>query len=503
MRSDMIVSKGSRSIRRDDGLGIVTVIMVMAVLTALATTGVTVAVNNLGNARSDRQSLSALASSEAGVAQAIQKLRGGALSTLTCTEPVAGVAPGTTCQGAGPSWISATNPMQVNIDGTTGTCGTGSVNNCFRVWIGTVSPYVPKCAARIADVSAQCFGVYRIHSTGVVGSGPGARAVAVDVRAAPYPFPIGVFSESFSGNGNVGVHHESLFSNGCVTNRQRDDQNGSGFRFQWDNGAGRPVLDTVYDQPVAAHATGSISTSNNSCGFGSGGGPIHLDQVGQTTTPRLCNTQFKYDQDVNGGALTAGDGCYGAYTKANGAPYPTTSTFTSADLQKYGYRPRGLTDAQYDALRTQAQGQDTYNPTSGSISATLSGLYTAGIVSPVLFWDNGNVALNLSNIPAVFKRNVNPVTCTVGSLTIVVINGNLSYSGGNTAPYLVASTFVPDGTLTGLGGFNNIGTVFANVIDLGGNPDYYMDSCFADNPPGATLDVQVMKWREDDGKDIN
>ena len=41
------------------------------------TTGVTVAVNNLGNARSDRQSLSALASSEAGVAQAIQKLRGG------------------------------------------------------------------------------------------------------------------------------------------------------------------------------------------------------------------------------------------------------------------------------------------------------------------------------------------------------------------------------------------------------------------------------------------
>ena len=51
----------------------------------------------------------------------------------------------------------------------------------------------------------------------------------------------------------------------------------------------------------------------------------------------------------------------GAYTRADGTKYPTTSLFTQAELQNYGYRPRGLTDAQYDALRSQAQAQGTYN----------------------------------------------------------------------------------------------------------------------------------------------
>jgi hypothetical protein len=45
--------------------------------------------------------------------------------------------------------------------------------------------------------------------------------------------------------------------------------------------------------------------------------------------------------------------------------------------------------------------------------------------------------------------------------------------------------------------------VFAKTLDLGGNADFYMDACFANNPPGATLDAQVMTWREDDSKDIN
>jgi hypothetical protein len=30
-----------------------------------------------------------------------------------------------------------------------------------------------------------------------------------------------------------------------------------------------------------------------------------------------------------------------------------------------------------------------------------------------------------------------------------------------------------------------------------------MDQCFASNPPGGTLDTQVVNWREDDSKDIN
>ena len=320
------------------------------------------------------------------------------------------------------------------------------------------------------------------------------------MKITPYPFPIGVFADALSGNGNVGVHRESIFTNGCLMNRQRDDVPGSGIQFEWDAAAGRPVLDLIYDQPVAAHATGDVSTSNQSCGSGGGGEPIH-----NATTK--CNPRFKYDQTGSGAALPAtGNVCYGAYTRSDGSRYPTTSAFTQADLQRYGYRPRGLTDAQYDFLRSQAKAQGTHNIAVGSVSATLTGLANAGITSPVLFWEDGSVSLNATDFPASFLRSLNTLsTCSAMSVTIIVSGpgNNLSYQGGNTAPYLSASIFVPDGTLTGSGGRNTIGTVFAKTLDLGGNVDFYMDQCFAENPPGATLDVQITDWREDDGQNIN
>jgi hypothetical protein len=491
----------------DAGIGVITVIMVIAVLTAFLVTATTMTVNNLSSTSRDRQALSALSTSEAGVAQAIQFLRGGNLSALTCMEPAAGTPLGATCQGPGPSWISATNPNVVVADGSGATCLAST--SCFKVWIGTVQKYVPNCVGRHAVPPTACFGVYRVHSTGVSGGGPSARKLAVDVKVTPYPFPIGVFSEAMSGNGNVGVHSESIFTNGCVMNRQDDSNSGSGVQFSYDLAAGRTTLDLIYEQPTAAHATGKISTSNQSCGTDGNAYPIH-ETSKTNTTSKPCNTIFKWDQDAEGGALTSGDGCYGAYTRSDGTIYPTTSSFTQADLQNYGYRPRGLTDAQYDALRSQAQAQGTYNIATGAIKATLTSLAASGITSPVLFWDNTSVvSVSESDFPTSFTRTINSAAvCGTNSVTIVVVgpNNSLSYQGGNTSypgPFLVASVFVPDGTLTGSGGRNTIGTVFAKSLDLGGNVDFYMDQCFANNPPGATLDAQVLQWREDDGTDLN
>ena len=366
-----------------------------------------------------------------------------------------------------------------------------------------MSPYVPNCPGRHASPPTACSGVYRIHSTGLAGGGPGARKLAVDVKVTPYPFPIGVFAETFSGNGNIGIHQESVFTNGCISNRQDDSASGSGFQFQWDSTAGRPVLDLVYDQPSAAHAVGVISTSNTSCGSSGGGYPIH--QMSKTNTaPQVCNTTFPWDQDGGGGDLTS-TACYGGYTRSDGTVYPTTSQFTLAELQQtYGYIPRGLTDAQYKALLTQAKAQGTYNIATGSINSTLTSLAAAGITSPVLYWDNGDVSLKTSDFPASFRRVLSTsANCAGNSVTVVVVGANLKFAGGNVSPYLVASMFVPDGTLTGQGGAGLIGTVFAKTIDLGGGLDFYMDQCFANNPPGGILDAQVTKWAEDDSKDIN
>jgi hypothetical protein len=176
------------------------------------------------------------------------------------------------------------------------------------------------------------------------------------------------------------------------------------------------------------------------------------------------------------------------------------------DLQNLGYRPRGLTDAQYDSLKAQAQAMGTYNLATGTVSSTLTSLAAAGVSSPVLYWDNGPVSLSSGDFPTSFKRALSAAAgCTQNTLTIVVSGpGNgLSYQGGNTSPYLVAALFIPDGTLSGQGGVNTIGTVYAKTIDLGGNPDFHLDNCFAASPPGGTLDVQVTGFREDDATDVN
>jgi len=476
----------------EDGLGVVSVVMVMALVSPLTVTAVSLTVNNLGNAARDRQALAAMATSEVGVAQALQFLRGGHLSSLSCVEPAPGAAPGPTCLAGTPSWVSAARPREFRTDGVAGACTTAV--DCVRVWIGTLVPYVPDCPGRRATPQVACSGTYRVHTTGISGNGPGRRALEVDVVVTPYPFPMGVFAEGFSGNGNVGVHRMSLFTNGCMLNRQRDDASGSGLQFAYDAAAGRPRLDLVYGQPAAAHATGEVSTSNQSCGSGGGGEPIHRQAV--------CNVQFRFDQSGSGGPLTQGDGCRGAYAPTG---YPTTSKFDAAELERYGYRPRGLTDAQYDALRAQAQAQGTYNLPAGQVSPALSAVSQAGVTSPVLFWDAGDVSLKAADFPASFLRGLDDtVACSSRSVTVVVSGAghDLAYTGGNTAPFLVASLFVPDGQLTGQGGRNTIGTVFAKSIDLGGNVDFHMDRCFASNPPGAVLEAHVVNFREADGSDV-
>ena len=482
----------------DRGVGMITVILVMAVLSALVLTATALTINNVENTRRDRQSLAAMATSEAGVAQAILHLRTGSLSQLTCPEPPAGSAPGAGCTGATASWTSALNPKEIRLDGIAGSCI--SQIDCFKVWIGTVRAYTPRCAERRLSPPQGCFGIYRVHSLGVSGNGPGARKLAVDIKVSPYSYPLGVFSEqAFSGNGNVGIHSESIFTAGCMSNRQDDSSAGSGTQFEYDSAAGRSKLDLFYDQPTAAHAVGNVSTSNTSCGSGSGGGPIH--------TSAACNSTFKYDQDGSGAVgtdLVSGDACYGKYVRSDGSKYPLSSKFTLSDLQNLGYRPRGLTDAQYDALKAQAQGEGTYNLATSSVSAQLTNLVAAGVTSPVLYWDNGAVSLGSGDFPASFKRAIDQTAgCASNSVTIVVIGSSLGYDGGNSAPFLVSAIFVPDGSLTGQGGINTIGTIFAKTVDLGGNPDFHLDECFASNPPGASLDAQVINFREDDGKDIN
>ncbi len=57
---------------------------------------------------------------------------------------------------------------------------------------------------------------------------------------------------------------------------------------------------------------------------------------------------------------------------------------------------------------------------------------------------------------------------------------------------------MPEGSFKGNGGYNILGTLFANNISLGGNENFQLDTCYVSNMPGSLLDLDVTGFREED-----
>lgn len=461
----------------------ITAITVLAVLGAISATVAVVGVSNVKNADRDRQAGAALGASDAGVAQAIEYIRSNGVSGLTCPDATPGSCTGSAYPSGG--WINPISPKLVPLAPNATTCV--AADDCAKVWIGTVEAYSPP---------AVTVGTYRVHSLGISGRGPGARNVAVDLAVTPDSYPIGIFGEATIGNGGTGVVQESLFTRGCVYPRETGGGNGTSFTG----------IDPYWGIPAAAHSTSHVSTANN-CGAS---GYIH----NLTPTAAHCPdgrgyssnqvNAMKFDQSADGGAVTAGSPCYHSYTKTDGSTYPPTDStfFGLADLQSYGYRPRGLSDAQYAALRVRAQAQGLYNVAASSISAKITAAAAAGISQPVVYYDNSaSVALSYSNFPAGSFERAPGSPCGAPIVTTVVEHGDLTFQGGN-SNWFDAAIFVPDGGFYGNGGYNILGTVFANTLSLGGGQTFALNGCFARGIPGPILDVRAVKFREDDSKDV-
>lgn len=483
-------------VRRDDsGVAMITVLTLIMVVTALAATSSVVAVRNLQNANRDRQAGVALGASDAGVAQVIEYVRNSGSGGFTCFE-----ATSTSCSSNPTGFNNPTSPQLIPLgSGGTG-CSTGG-NNCAKVWVGVIKQFVPPSK----------FGIYRVHSSGIYGGGPAARNTVVDLKVTPDRYPIGVFGATLSGNGGTSILTESLFTTQCISPRQ--DGNGNGTRFSG--------IDPYWDQPASAHTTSHVSTANN---CGSGG------YIQSSAAPCNTNDALKYDQTSDGGSVTTGT-CYQAYTRTDGTTYPDgactslasiradglceTTKFQFSDLKRYGYRPRGLSDSQYAVMKARAKSQGLFNLGASSVSAALTAQLNAGVAQPVLYWDcstsntacspgSSTVSLGYSDLPSgqfAVPPNTSPCPANLPVLTIVVEHGNMTWQGGNSR-WIDASFFVPDGSFNGNGGYNILGTLFSNNLDLGGNQTFELDSCFLKNFPGPVLDVTQSNFREDDSKDV-
>ncbi|MBK5307257.1 MAG: hypothetical protein JJD92_11265 [Frankiaceae bacterium] len=450
----------------DAGVAILTVLLVMAVLAALSTTVTVMTINNAQNSSRDRQAGAATTIADAGIAEAVNYLRGtaGAAQALACS-------PSCTSN----DWGSAASPHLVTVDST----------RRYLVYFELIA------AATAANRST----LYRVHSQGYAGPGPGARNVTVDLQYTPSTsFPIGVFTNFFDAGGTGAISNESIFSAGCVNQREHLKLTGT---------------DAYYGVPAAVHSSGIITDTNGACSTNDNGN-VHRSGPCNNQPQNGNNVDLRGDQDSLGGVLSGGMACYryaatplaaagtaGSYLETS---YMDTSTLTS----QYNYRPGGLTPGEMDTLRAAAKAQSNYYTDT---TYTIPNATTQP--QAVLFFDLKDdavgkdvdlSALKTSGYTRTVGLSRTDPACTNKQIFIVVLNGNASIQANTT---FVTQLFVPspgplNGKLSLGGGATILGTVYADKISQAGNSNYTLDDCFLGNLNGNQFSITLTNFREVD-----
>jgi Tfp pilus assembly protein PilX len=457
--------------RPDRGSAMIMTLMVMMLVTVLSTTVAVVTINNLQSSSRSRQAGAALSAADAGVAQAVSYLRSSGVGDLKCS-------PSCTGNAGNPKnvWGDKTDPAVVSMPGVAG--------QSYRVWIESIAPF-----------PANNPGKYRIHSTGLA-AGAASRPVSADVSIASTNsgVPKGIFARSVTGGGNASVARQSVFSTGCVTNRSKI-------------GMTDGEIDVAYGIPVAVHSSGSIAAKTDCTKEGS----IHSAEA--------CNATFPYDQDLYGGRLESGDGCYDAKMTGTGtwAKYfsaydldgvastkePGSLLRSKEDMYSiFGFKPF-LSQGYLDTMRMLAKAQGNYYTSASTWSSP-----TTTDNEVVMFFDLAKTdpggLVDLKNLDSKFGRE--PIhtidgACPARSLTIVIEGGNARLNGSAqlAATLILTSGGAPAGTVSKANGNAKfIGTIFADTVQLVGTVDLSMDACFLANAGPGLTEIAVTSYQEND-----
>ena len=473
----------------DEGSALVITLLVMALVTGLATTVAVLTIDNLQSSWRAQQAGSALNAADAGVAQGMAYLRSNGVRAFACSPD---------CPSG---WGSADHPAGETLPGRTG--------EAYKAWIEPLAAY-----------PANDPGRYRIHSTGTA-AGAASRTVSVDVTITMSQLPRGIFARSISGGGSASVTNESVFSTGCVSNRKQIAMV-------------KGQIDLAYGIPVAVHSSRYITESNNADRYcpSTDNKLIHR---GNGSTSKPCNPDYPFDQDALGGSL-AGTACEtaaqalsseakAAYDRYYGpkdldgdrVPDDVNGSFLKDDnalFELFGLKDPPLSQSQIDQLRSMAQEQGNYF-TSAEFSATPAAdrWSVPDESNAVMFFDLSGQPTNDRTIvlnpldgtrfdPTTWTGEPNTNGCPhePRSLVIVVEAGNVKF---NANLDLAASLFLTSGTpygqvLRANGTANFLGTIYADTVNLVGNVDLALSQCFLDNASPALLDVQVSTYREED-----
>lgn len=465
----------------DEGVALIVVLLVMVVLTTLGFAMTGVAVGNLGNAGRDRVAGKALASAEGGIAQAVAHLRTNGVNGLATSD-----------------WGTTGHPVTVS-SGVT--------------YLVTITPL------QALDIAAGVReGEYLIRSVGTAGAGPGKQVVEQTVKVKPFDFPMGIYTEqNLTLSGQVPIYTASVFTRGCISDRDK-------LVFQGDDPAYKDALGNAI--PAAAHAVGYITTSNScSANPTSDNGRIH-----PSVYPRYCSHEYPhntdtypFDQDGLGGPLGSSSDPYcndhaDQYYDFQDLNNPDvlsvekTSYFSYDKLEKvYGYRSRGLSDAEYEVLKNRAKADGTYFTGSGTTlqasslalpcyNTTATPCANGGpkLKSAVVYIKlpaNTKVKFQNSDLGGYTYPSVDDPCGDFPTVIVVVEGGNLEFAGN---PGITGSIFVPDGNFDFQAG-QVVGTVFAKTLQLTGNSYIELTKCALKNISGGLLTVTPKRFSQDDG----
>jgi Tfp pilus assembly protein PilX len=454
--------------RRDEqGSALIMTLMVLALVTALATTVSVLTINNLQSSWKSQQAGAALNAADAGVAQAMSYLRNNGVRALACSP---------SCSTN--SWGNESSPTRVNLPGKAG--------QSYSTWIRVLAAFPQNDPGR-----------YRIYSTGEA-AGAASRAVSVDVNVTTTDVPKGIFARTINGGGDASVARESVFSTGCVYNRSK---------IQMVEGE----LDAAYGIPIGVHSSQYITDSNGTTQYCPESDRKLIHRTGnknQTEVP--CNTSYPYDQDRLGGSLV-GTPCestmstysdyYGERDLDGDGSIDVRGSWIKDDealFRLFGIRQPALTQAQIDQLRTIAQSQGNWHQKS-------TGWASPDEDNAVMFFDlaqmdpGGTVDLNdITGFSRAENLSSTHPDCTTKSLVIVVDGGNVKLNSNHR---LYASLFLtssaPYGQVLKANGSSEfIGTIYADTVNLTGTADISLDDCFLSNVSPALLDLRMGSYRE-------
>lgn len=500
------------------GIAMVTVLLVGAALTVVASTATFVTIEELRSGGDDRRAAQALAYAEAGIDSFMQRIKG---SDWTWKQLAS--------SGCGSNAL-------VTIGGD----GPGDIGRGF--YTAEVRPEI--CRNPVPRPSSRTAVRLAITST---GEHPTARRVVRQViELKPKGLPVGVFAlNNINVGGNLAERRISLITGtGDIYNRDKIAFHGLDPYYTMGDfypGVANPSAAV----PAAAHAAGQIrlcsqpgcvsvehppspNCSSNSTTGASGGGSIQGQSAWDGSS---AGSTSPSTSSPTGDCLT--------YSNAGGTPgagaiFPPSNRFTSAHPLARSPAPV-FTEDERRALRSSAQANGIYcnysytnntqtasnctkagapmtcaaNPSAGG-GANSCGIRTSdiqGLPNNFVAWfdfpktkPNGQSS-NPEDFPAhTVSWNADVTGCSndpdLSRSVVIWVNwGSLNIEANRS---MTGGIFALDGKVSTFGGAEVYGTIISKNVDMAGNSNFRLDECWVENMPAPFLKVTPISWTEVD-----